>query len=84
MGSPAKCLPVSTTAASWLVPVLLIGCKQSATALGATFDTALIEEIGLKLLAPEAKLKASSILLGPTCNMQRVSPAHLQGFYPTC
>ncbi|KZP16094.1 glycoside hydrolase family 3 protein [Athelia psychrophila] len=46
-------------------------CLPSATALGATFDPALIEEVGLKLLAEEAKLKAASVLLGPTCNIQR-------------
>ena len=33
----------------------------------------LIEEVGLKLLAEEAKLKSASMLLGPTCNIQRVS-----------
>ncbi|CAL1703114.1 unnamed protein product [Somion occarium] len=46
-------------------------CLPSATALGATFDPTLIEEVGLKLLAEEAKLKAASILLAPTCNIQR-------------
>lgn len=46
-------------------------CLPSATALGATFDPELIEEVGLKLLAEEAKIKAASILLGPTCNIQR-------------
>ncbi|KAK7040389.1 hypothetical protein VNI00_009866 [Paramarasmius palmivorus] len=43
----------------------------SSTALGATFDTTLIEEVGLKLLAREAKLRAASVLLAPTCNIQR-------------
>ncbi len=46
---------------------------QSATALGATWDTKLIETVGLKLLAPESRLRASSLLLAPTCNIQRVS-----------
>lgn len=46
-------------------------CLPSATAMGATFDPLLIEEVGLKLLAEEAKLKAASIILGPTCNIQR-------------
>ncbi|EKM56180.1 glycoside hydrolase family 3 protein [Phanerochaete carnosa HHB-10118-sp] len=46
-------------------------CLPSSTAMGATFDTELIEEIGLKLLAEEAKIKAASILLAPTCNIQR-------------
>ncbi|OBZ75776.1 putative beta-glucosidase J [Grifola frondosa] len=46
-------------------------CLPSATALGATFDTALIHQAGRRLLAEEAKLKAASVLLGPTCNTQR-------------
>ena len=40
--------------------------------MGATFDPQLIRDIGLKLLAPEAKLKAASLALAPTCNIQRV------------
>ncbi|KAG7086260.1 hypothetical protein E1B28_002228 [Marasmius oreades] len=43
----------------------------SSTALGATFDTELIKTVGLKLLASEAKLRAASVLLAPTCNIQR-------------
>ncbi|KAG5716475.1 putative beta-glucosidase I, partial [Termitomyces sp. T112] len=46
-------------------------CLPSATALGATWDTKLVEEVGFKLLAPEAKLKATSVVLAPTCNIQR-------------
>lgn len=46
-------------------------CLPSATALGATFDPELIREVGRKLLAEEAKLKAASVWLGPTCNTQR-------------
>ncbi|KAJ7259206.1 beta-glucosidase [Mycena rebaudengoi] len=46
-------------------------CLPSATALGATWDPDLIREIGLKLLAPEAKLRAASVILAPTCNIQR-------------
>lgn len=46
-------------------------CLPSATALGATFDTALMHQVGLQLLAQEAKLKAASVLLGPTVNTQR-------------
>ncbi|GJE88185.1 glycoside hydrolase family 3 protein [Phanerochaete sordida] len=46
-------------------------CLPSSTAVGATFDTELVEEIARKLLAEEAKLKAASILLAPTCNIQR-------------
>ncbi|KAL0580048.1 hypothetical protein V5O48_001983 [Marasmius crinis-equi] len=43
----------------------------SSTALGATFDVDLIETVGLKLLASESKLRAASLLLAPTCNIQR-------------
>lgn len=39
--------------------------------MGATFDPELIHTVGLKLLAPEAKLKAASLILAPTCNIQR-------------
>ncbi|KAJ7581226.1 beta-glucosidase [Mycena floridula] len=46
-------------------------CLPSSTALGATWDTELVEEVGLKLLAPEAKLRAASLVLAPTCNIQR-------------
>ncbi|KAH9920187.1 beta-glucosidase [Amylocystis lapponica] len=46
-------------------------CLPSATALAATFDTDLIHKVGITLLAQEAKLKAASVLLGPTCNTQR-------------
>ncbi|KAG5642853.1 hypothetical protein DXG03_002030 [Asterophora parasitica] len=46
-------------------------CLPSSTALGATWDTELIEEVGLKLLAPEAKLRSASVVLAPTCNIQR-------------
>lgn len=40
--------------------------------MGATFDSELLHTVGLKLLAPEAKLKAASLILAPTCNIQRV------------
>ena len=46
-------------------------CLPSATAMAATFDTALIERMARELLAEEVKLKAASVLLGPTCNIQR-------------
>ncbi|KAI0074669.1 beta-glucosidase [Panus rudis PR-1116 ss-1] len=46
-------------------------CLPSATALGSTFDPELIEKVGRELLAEEAKIKAASVLLGPTCNIQR-------------
>ncbi|KXN84309.1 putative beta-glucosidase I [Leucoagaricus sp. SymC.cos] len=43
----------------------------SSTAMGATFDRELMEEVGLKLIARESKLRAASIVLAPTCNIQR-------------
>ncbi|TEB18147.1 hypothetical protein FA13DRAFT_1746415 [Coprinellus micaceus] len=46
-------------------------CLPSATALGATFDPELVKTVGLKLIAEEAKLRAASIVLAPTCNIQR-------------
>ncbi|KAI6107980.1 glycoside hydrolase family 3 protein [Pisolithus sp. B1] len=46
-------------------------CLPSATALGATWDPELIEQVGLELLSNEAKLKAASVILAPTCNIQR-------------
>ncbi|KAK0454089.1 glycoside hydrolase family 3 protein [Desarmillaria tabescens] len=45
-------------------------CIPCATALGATFDISLINEAG-GLLARECKAKGSSLLLAPTCNIQR-------------
>ena len=45
--------------------------------MGATFDPELLHTIGLKLLAPEAKLKAASLILAPTCNIQRVRRSSL-------
>lgn len=46
---------------------------QSSTGMAATWDTELIKTVGLKLLAEEAKLRAASVILAPTCNIQRVS-----------
>nr|AAG59831.1 beta-glucosidase [Volvariella volvacea] len=46
-------------------------CLPSSTALGATWDPEVVEEVGLKLLAPEAKLRAASLVLAPTSNIQR-------------
>ena len=51
--------------------------NQCATALSATWDTSLVEQAGLKLLAKEAKLRAVSLVLAPTCNIQRVSSPFL-------
>ena len=57
-----------------MVPTLTVRV-QSGTSLGATlaWDVELIEEVGLKILAQEAKLRAVSSMNGPTCNIQRVS-----------
>jgi len=52
-------------------------CLPSATALGATWDTELIEQAGFKLLAGEAKLRAAPVILAPTCNIQRVSSSQI-------
>ena len=38
--------------------------------MAATFDTELVHQVG-ELLAEEAKVKSSVILLAPTCNIQR-------------
>ncbi|KAG2021328.1 cellulose-binding beta-glucosidase [Coprinopsis cinerea AmutBmut pab1-1] len=46
-------------------------CLPSSTALGATFDPDLVKVVGLKLIAEEAKLRAASVVLAPTCNIQR-------------
>lgn len=46
-------------------------CLPSATGMAATFDTALMQRVGLELLAEEAKLMQAPVLLGPTCNTQR-------------
>lgn len=46
-------------------------CLPCATALGATFDPELINKVALKIISAEAKLKAASILLAPTANIQR-------------
>ena len=75
MGTPAKCLPVSFIT---IFPTCIHN-QQCATALAATWDNSRIEEIGLKLLASEAKLKAASVILAPTCNIQRVSELRIMG-----
>lgn len=49
-------------------PAKAIPC---ATALGSTFDPELINTVAAKLLASEAKLRAASVLLAPTVNIQR-------------
>ncbi|PFH53517.1 glycoside hydrolase family 3 protein [Amanita thiersii Skay4041] len=45
-------------------------CLPCATAMGATWDTNLIQRAG-SLMAAEARLKAASVILAPTCNIQR-------------
>ena len=72
--TPAKAIPVSIYL-HLLSP--LTPHSQSATALGSTFDTELIQLVASKLLAPEAKLRAASVILGPTVNIQRVC-LHMQ------
>ncbi|KAJ4286210.1 hypothetical protein N0V88_008073 [Collariella sp. IMI 366227] len=53
-------------------------CLPCGTALGATFDTDLIFELG-RLLAAECKAKGAHVLLGPTINIQR-GPLGGRGF----
>lgn len=53
-------------------------CLPCATALGATWDTSLAEELG-HLLGTEARAKGAHVLLGPTVNIQR-SPLGGRGF----
>lgn len=53
-------------------------CFPCGTALGATFDTALLRAAG-ELMAAEAKAKGAHVVLGPTINMQR-SPLGGRGF----
>lgn len=47
-------------------------CLPCGTALGATWDITLIGEVGFKLLSEDAKRKAASVILAPTCNIARV------------
>ncbi|KAH0292634.1 hypothetical protein M436DRAFT_49461 [Aureobasidium namibiae CBS 147.97] len=53
-------------------------CFPCGTALGATFDTELLEEAG-RLMGKEAISKGAHVILGPTINMQR-SPLGGRGF----
>ncbi|KAF9885310.1 hypothetical protein FE257_013027 [Aspergillus nanangensis] len=53
-------------------------CLPCGTAIGATFDTALIRELG-RLLGEESKAKGAHVLLGPTINIQR-GPLGGRGF----
>ncbi|PPQ65097.1 hypothetical protein CVT24_003058 [Panaeolus cyanescens] len=45
-------------------------CLPCATAIASTFNPELVVKLG-KFLGQEAKIKASVILLAPTCNIQR-------------
>ncbi|KNG82838.1 beta-glucosidase J [Aspergillus nomiae NRRL 13137] len=53
-------------------------CFPCATALGATWDTELLHEVG-QLMGEESIAKGSHIILGPTINTQR-SPLGGRGF----
>lgn len=53
-------------------------CFPCATALGATWDTTLLHQVG-RLLGEEAIAKGAHVLLGPTVNIQR-SPLGGRGF----
>ncbi|PYI09922.1 beta-glucosidase J [Aspergillus sclerotiicarbonarius CBS 121057] len=53
-------------------------CFPCATALGATWDTQLLHEVG-QLMGEESIAKGSHIVLGPTINIQR-SPLGGRGF----
>ncbi|KAF5318104.1 hypothetical protein D9619_012049 [Psilocybe cf. subviscida] len=46
-------------------------CLPSSTALGATFDPELVKHAAGVLLGEEAKLRAASVILAPTVNIQR-------------
>ncbi|KAF6764920.1 beta-glucosidase [Ephemerocybe angulata] len=45
-------------------------CLPCATSLASTFDPEIVHQAGV-FLAKEAKIKASTVLLAPTCNIQR-------------
>lgn len=53
-------------------------CFPCATALGATWDTDLLTDVG-RLMADEAIAKGAHVVLGPTINIQR-SPLGGRGF----
>jgi hypothetical protein len=54
------------------IPLLLVALivHQCATSLASTFDVDLIHQVG-SFLADEAKIKSATVLLAPTCNIQR-------------
>lgn len=53
-------------------------CFPCSTALGATWDTALLHEVG-RLMGEESIAKGTHVVLGPTINIQR-SPLGGRGF----
>ncbi|RDW62424.1 beta-glucosidase-6 [Coleophoma cylindrospora] len=53
-------------------------CFPCGTAMGATFDKALLHEAGV-LMGKESKAKGASVILGPTINMHR-APLGGRGF----
>ncbi|KAH3667947.1 hypothetical protein OGAPHI_001701 [Ogataea philodendri] len=53
-------------------------CFSSGTALAATFNEELLEDLG-KLMAKEAHHKGAHVILGPTCNIAR-GPLGGRGF----
>lgn len=53
-------------------------CFPCGTALGATWDTALLRKAGI-VMAEESKAKGAHVILGPTLNIQR-SPLGGRGF----
>ena len=53
-------------------------CLPCATALGSTFNTELLDQLG-QLLGRECKAKGAHVLLGPTINIQR-APNGGRGF----
>lgn len=60
--------PAGIRGTSWSGPTS--ASFPCGAALGATFDTALVHEVGLAL-AREARTKSAHVVLGPTVNLQR-------------
>ena len=64
--SPGMCPPLVLVASSDMNQLP----PQCETSMASTFDPELVHQVG-ELLAEEAKVKSSVILLAPTCNIQR-------------
>lgn len=60
--------PAGVRGTSWVGPVS--ASFPCGSALGASFDPALVDEVG-RALGREAKTKSAHLLLGPTINLQR-------------